>query len=49
MEEKREDPMKARDLGFLPIPLRLRYDPAKPFHFGLVLNVAFGFASTFSA
>ncbi|KAF8208984.1 major facilitator superfamily domain-containing protein [Mycena galopus ATCC 62051] len=36
-----------RDLGFLPIPRRLRYDPQKPFHFGLVLNALFGFASTF--
>ncbi|KAJ7119752.1 major facilitator superfamily domain-containing protein [Mycena epipterygia] len=35
------------DFGFLPIPRRLRYDPKKPFHFGLVLNVLFGFASTF--
>ena len=37
------------DFGFLPIPKRLRYDPDKPFHFGLVLNASFGFASTFSA
>ncbi|KAJ7611242.1 major facilitator superfamily domain-containing protein [Roridomyces roridus] len=35
------------DLGLLPIPRRLRYDPDKPFHFGLLLNVLFGFASTF--
>ncbi|KAJ7776834.1 major facilitator superfamily domain-containing protein [Mycena maculata] len=35
------------DFGFLPIPRRLRYDPEKPFHFGLLLNVLFGFASTF--
>ncbi|KAK7001805.1 putative transporter YgaY [Favolaschia claudopus] len=34
-------------LGFVPIPRRLRYDPQKPFHFGIVLNVLFGFASTF--
>ncbi|KAJ7268030.1 major facilitator superfamily domain-containing protein [Mycena rebaudengoi] len=37
----------AYDFGFLPIPPRLRYDPKKPFHFGLVLNILFGFASTF--
>ncbi|KAJ7258786.1 major facilitator superfamily domain-containing protein [Mycena haematopus] len=35
------------DFGFLPIPRRLQYDPQKPFHFGLLLNVLFGFASTF--
>jgi hypothetical protein len=31
------------DFGILPIPKRLRYDPDKPFHFGLLLNVLFGF------
>jgi hypothetical protein len=36
-----------RDLGFLPVPSRLRHDPAKPIHFGLALNVAFGLSSTF--
>ena len=36
------------DFGILPIPKRLRYDPDKPFHFGLVLNASFGFISTFS-
>ncbi|TEB27367.1 MFS general substrate transporter [Coprinellus micaceus] len=35
------------DFGFLPIPPHLRYHPARPFRFGLGLNVAFGFASTF--
>ncbi|KAJ3505599.1 hypothetical protein NMY22_g17528 [Coprinellus aureogranulatus] len=40
---------KTKDFGFLPIPPHLRYHPDKPFHFGLGLNVAFGFASTFSA
>ncbi|KAH7927664.1 MFS general substrate transporter [Leucogyrophana mollusca] len=34
------------DFGFIPIPKRLRYDPEKPFHFGLLLNASFGFAST---
>ena len=37
------------DFGILPIPKRLRYDPDKPFHFGLLLNASFGFACTFSA
>ena len=37
-----------KDFGFIPVPRRLRYDPIKPFHFGLLLNIAFGFASTFS-
>ncbi|KAG8214846.1 major facilitator superfamily domain-containing protein [Butyriboletus roseoflavus] len=36
------------DFGILPIPERLQYDPDKPFHFGLVLNLSFGFASTFT-
>jgi predicted MFS family arabinose efflux permease len=37
-----------KDFGFLPIPRYLQYDPAKPPHFGILLNVAFGFASTFT-
>ena len=37
-----------KDFGLIPIPPHLRYDPSKPFRFGIVLNVAFGFASTFS-
>ncbi|KAG6888738.1 hypothetical protein C0995_006390 [Termitomyces sp. Mi166 len=37
----------AYDFGFIPIPQQLCYDPTKPFHFGLILNVSFGFASTF--
>ncbi|EPQ54895.1 MFS general substrate transporter [Gloeophyllum trabeum ATCC 11539] len=37
----------ALDLGFLPIPKRLRHDPESPPKFGLVLNATFGFASTF--
>ncbi|KAF8073364.1 MFS superfamily [Lyophyllum atratum] len=36
-----------KDFGFLPIPARLRYDPDKPFYFGLLMNASFGFASTF--
>ncbi|KAJ2921848.1 hypothetical protein H1R20_g15247, partial [Candolleomyces eurysporus] len=36
-----------RDFGLIPIPKHLRYHPDKPFHFGLGLNIAFGFASTF--
>ncbi|KAJ7745539.1 MFS superfamily [Mycena maculata] len=36
------------DLFFIPIPSRLRYRHAKSFHFGLLLNVAMGFASTFT-
>lgn len=36
------------DFGFIPIPKRLRYHPDQPpFHFGLLLNASFGFASTF--
>lgn len=37
-----------KDFGFMPVPRHLRYDPTKPFHFGLVLNAGFGLASTFS-
>ncbi|KZT44476.1 MFS general substrate transporter [Sistotremastrum suecicum HHB10207 ss-3] len=37
---------RTKDFGFLPIPARLRYNPEKPAHFGLLLNVVFGFAST---
>ncbi|EIW81522.1 hypothetical protein CONPUDRAFT_124654 [Coniophora puteana RWD-64-598 SS2] len=36
-----------RDFGLIPIPPRLRYHPDKPFHFGLLMNMSFGFASTF--
>ncbi|KAG2010475.1 membrane protein [Coprinopsis cinerea AmutBmut pab1-1] len=37
----------SRDFGIIPIPRRLRYNPDIPFKFGLGLNIAFGFASTF--
>jgi hypothetical protein len=37
-----------KDFGFIPIPRRLRYNPEEPFHFGIFLNISFGFASTFS-
>ena len=37
-----------RDFGFLPIPKKLRYDSSRKFEFTTVLNVTFGFASTFS-
>jgi hypothetical protein len=40
--------LSPKDFGFLLVPRRLRYDPTKPFHFGPLLNIAFGFASTFS-
>ncbi|EGN97821.1 hypothetical protein SERLA73DRAFT_109064 [Serpula lacrymans var. lacrymans S7.3] len=42
-----ENVVYTTDFGFLPIPKRLRYDPEKPFQFGLLLNASFGFASTF--
>ncbi|KAF8148205.1 MFS superfamily [Crassisporium funariophilum] len=41
------DTQSTTDFGFIPIPRHLRYDPATPFHFGIPLNIAFGFASTF--
>ena len=37
-----------KDFGFIPVPRHLQYDPTKPFRFALLLNIAFGFASTFS-
>ena len=30
-----------KDFGLIPMPRHLRYDPSKPFHFGIALNVAF--------
>ncbi|KAG1729032.1 major facilitator superfamily domain-containing protein [Suillus lakei] len=36
----------SKDFRCLPIPRRLRYDPDKPFHFGMLLNVSFGIAAT---
>ena len=36
------------DFGFVPIPKRVRYDPQNPAHFGLLMNVIFGAAGTFS-
>jgi hypothetical protein len=40
------DPTFLKDFRYLPIPKRLRYDPDKPFHFGMLLNVSFGIGST---
>ncbi|KZV85230.1 MFS general substrate transporter [Exidia glandulosa HHB12029] len=37
---------KTRHLGFLPIPRRLQYDPARPFEYSTLLVCIFGFAST---
>ncbi|KAJ7149236.1 major facilitator superfamily domain-containing protein [Mycena crocata] len=45
---ERQKSSTTHDFGFIPIPQRLRYDSEKPFHFGIVLNVLFGFASTFT-
>lgn len=47
-EDRRKPKVFTHDFGILPIPKQLRYDPNKPFHFGVALNLAFGFASTFS-
>ncbi|KAI0738850.1 major facilitator superfamily domain-containing protein [Daedaleopsis nitida] len=48
-EEAKEDVAQglAKDFGFIPIPKRVRYDPEHPAHFGLLMNVIFGVASTF--
>ena len=37
-----------KDFGFIPVPRHLRYNPTKPFHFGLLLNIGFGFVTIFS-
>jgi len=36
------------DFKFLPIPARLQYDSRRPFKFTTILNITFGFGSTFS-
>ena len=41
------DQTYSKDFLCLPIPRRLRYDPDKPFYFGMLLNVSFGIGSTF--
>lgn len=46
--DKQSELGPAKEFFFIPIPAHLRYDPSKPFHFGIVLNIAFGFTSTFS-
>ncbi|KAI9436533.1 MFS superfamily [Lactarius psammicola] len=35
------------NFGIVPLPKRLVYDPERPAHFGLLLNVVFGLSSTF--
>ena len=40
---------RKRDFGLVPIPKSLRYNSEKPAHFGLLMNVVFGLASTFGA
>ena len=47
-ELEERDPTYKTDFGFLVIPRRLRHDPARPFEWTLLLNISFGFASTFS-
>ncbi|KZT50327.1 MFS general substrate transporter [Calocera cornea HHB12733] len=38
----------SRDFGFVPIPKRLRHDPARSFDFTLLLNIVFAVAGTFT-
>jgi hypothetical protein len=45
--EARTDQTYSKDFRCLPIPRRLRYDPDKPFYFGMPLNVSFAIGSTF--
>jgi hypothetical protein len=45
--EAQTDQTYSKDFRYLPIPRRLRYDPDKPFYFGMPLNVSFAVGSTF--
>jgi hypothetical protein len=49
MSPDEREPLFTHELLFIPIPKRLRYHDGKSFHFGLLLNVSLGFASTVSA
>ncbi|KAG2757196.1 MFS general substrate transporter [Suillus brevipes Sb2] len=40
------DQMFSKDFRCLPIPRRLRYDPDRPFNFGMLLNISFGIGVT---
>ncbi|KAL1756123.1 major facilitator superfamily domain-containing protein [Schizophyllum commune] len=46
--EDEPHPTYKTDFGFLVIPRRLRHDPARLFEWTLLLNISFGFASTFT-
>ncbi|KAK4055092.1 hypothetical protein OIV83_000372 [Microbotryomycetes sp. JL201] len=50
MSNETKSPRKPRtkDFAFLPIPKRLQYDPDRDIDFNPVLNVVFGFCSTFT-
>ena len=48
VETKDGSETSTKDFGFVPIPKRLQYDPDHPAHFGILMNVIFGLASTFS-
>ncbi|PBL01863.1 MFS general substrate transporter [Armillaria gallica] len=41
-------PSPTRDFYLIPIPQKLRYDPERPFQFGLGLNTLLAFACTFT-
>ncbi|KAK0490417.1 major facilitator superfamily domain-containing protein [Armillaria novae-zelandiae] len=41
-------PKSTKDFHVIPIPQRLRYDPEKPFQFGLGLNLFLAFSCTFT-
>ena len=41
-----DDALRSRELGFLPIPTWLRYNPARPPQFTLTLNWIFAITST---
>ena len=42
-----KDIFRQQELGFLPTPSHLRYNPEKPFKWTLTLNIVFGIASIF--
>ena len=45
--KEEEEPVRTRELYFIPIPKHLRHDPNNLPKFGLAMNILFGCASTF--
>ncbi|KAG2010426.1 membrane protein [Coprinopsis cinerea AmutBmut pab1-1] len=47
-ENKAQTPYR-KDFGILFVPKNVQFDPEKPFHWGMMLNIAFGLGSMFTA